>query len=152
MQISVVWWMKYRRMSWFGKALRYVYVHFIHINFFEQFKSLLPEPHKNLSDFVDCLPGNEHPMAHPFSGFVLNVNVLSHCWQGAIRTGIIKTFVLLFLFLTVKVGNLSLWNLALALTWKMEIWSSSVLVNLVISTSTTEEVCFFSFPFRSLWR
>ena len=45
------------------------------INFFKQLKSLLPEAHENLSNFVDCLPGNESPMAHPFSGFVLNINV-----------------------------------------------------------------------------
>ena len=50
---------------------------FNRINFFEQFKSLLPKAYKNLSNFVDCLPRNEHPIAYPFSGFIVNVNVLT---------------------------------------------------------------------------
>lgn len=38
---------------------------------------MLPEAHKKLSSFANCLPGNERLIAYPFSGFVLNINALT---------------------------------------------------------------------------
>lgn len=39
----------------------------------------LPDIYHDLSIFADVLPGNEASPVHPFSGFVLNINVVTRC-------------------------------------------------------------------------
>ena len=65
--------------EWVENTARTSPFHVIRIIFSQascgQMRDCLPDVYEVLIPYVKVLPGNTYPIAHPFSGFVINVNV-----------------------------------------------------------------------------